>query len=34
MAIKNLINVFGNIDIAQVYYEQHYEKTGQFQHAA
>jgi hypothetical protein len=34
MAIKNLINVFGNIDIAQVYYEQHYEKTDKFQHGA
>ncbi len=34
VATRHLINVFGNIDIAQVYFEHHYKKTDNYQQSA
>jgi hypothetical protein len=34
VATRNLINTFGNIDIAQVYFEHHYKAAETFQKSA
>jgi hypothetical protein len=34
VATKNLINVFGNIDIAQVYFVHHYKRNDKSQRSA
>lgn len=34
IATKNLISVFGNVEIAQIYCKQHYEKSDRFQRSA